>query len=461
MANRTKPLISAAALASAAAVAVVSPGVAPGLNLPTPSALSQAAYELTTFADVLSVPGQVWTDVLFSNPIGSGGDSVAWGYALGPENYGPDWAKPQDAFLQYGYVNPWAAYCNYSCAQSGLTGAAYLFFDALINGEGTGYENSDNWKVGLVNYFFEPNSVFQLGSGSSPTLQFVSQGFSAASWYLLQGTIGQIAPEVSVPLATAFWGPYSASVFFNFGGTIVAQLLGAVPAVGPLLGNTLLAYLGDLSVEPGTDTYYNYGLSGPLNYFIDLANGSVPWPTKVPWYKIDPATAATVSAAALAVAPAATEAETESSDEAASEGTETETETETESLVSASEASETETESESRGSDASETEGSETEVEAVESEAVETETEAVETEVAESTPEVEAPKTETPVEVTATELAESAQVVAAPKRPRPVRDTVQNVGKQIGSAIASAKAAKAERVEARKARAKAGAASAE
>ncbi len=450
MATRTKPLISAAALASAAAVAVVSPGVAPSLNLPTPSALSRAAYELTTFTDVLSVPGQVWTNVLFGNPIGGGGDIVQWGYALGPENYGPDWAEPQSQFGQYGYVNPWAAYCNYTCAQSGLTGAAYLFFDALINGEGTGYENSDNWKVGLVNYFFEPNSVFQLGSGSSPTLQFVSQGFSAASWYLLQGTIGQITPQVSVPLATAFWGPYSASVFFNFAASIAAQLLGAVPAVGPLLGNTLLAYLGDLSVEPGTDTYYQYGLSGPLNYLIDLANGSVPWPTKVPWYKIDPA-------------PAATEVEAESSDVVAAEGTETEVE----SSASVSEASETE--SESHGSDASATEASETKIEAVESEAVETETEteteteAVATEFAESAPEVEAPKAETTVEVTATELAESAPVVAAPKRPRPVRDAVENVGKQISTAVANAKAAKAERVEARKAKAKAkaGAASAE
>lgn len=458
MATRTKPLISAAALASAAAVAVVSPGVAPSLNLPTPSALSRAAYELTTFTDVLSVPGQVWTNVLFGNPIGGNpNDPVAWGYALGIENYGPDWAEPQSQFGQYGYVNPWAAYCNYTCAQSGLTGAAYLFFDALINGEGTGYENSDNWKVGLVNYFFEPNSVFQLGGGSSPSLQFVSQGFSAASWYLLQGTIGQITPQVSVPLATAFWGPYSASVFFNFAAQIVAGLLAPIPVVGPLLGNTLLAYLGDLFVEPGTDIYYQYGLSGPLNYLIDLANGSVPWPTKVPWYKIDPATAATVPAAA----PAATEVEAESNDVVAAEGTETEVE----SSASVSEASETE--SESHGSDASETEASEAKIEAVESEAVETETEteteAVATEFAESTPEVEAPKAETTVEVTAAELAESAPVVAAPKRPRPVRDAVENVGKQISTAVANAKAAKAERVEARKAKAKAkaGAASAE
>ena len=437
MATRTKPLISAAALASAAAVAVVSPGVAPSLNLPTPARLSQAAFELTTLADVLSVPAQEWTNLLFGN--------TEWGGALGPENYGPDWAQPQSEFGWYGYVNPWAAYCDGGCARSGITGAAYLFFDALINGEGTGFANSDQWKVGVVNYFWEPNSAFPLGGGNSPTIQFVSQGLSAASWYLLQGTLGQIAPQLTVPLAAAYWGPQNVPVFYNFTLSIVANLLGAIPAVGPLLGNTLLAYLGDLSVEQGTDVYYQYGLSGALNYLIDLADGSVPYPTTVPWYRIDPAAAA--AAAALAVAPAAAEVETESSDDAAddsaAEGAETAEGTETEaSGADSSEASEV---SHSEGSEGSETEGSETETE--------TEVEAVE-----STPEVEAPKTETPevtpVAVPAAEIAESAPAVAAaaPKRPRPVRDAVEKAGKQIGSAIAASKAAKAERVAARKAK---------
>lgn len=450
MATRTKPLISAAALASAAAVAVVSPGVAPSLNLPTPGALSRAAYELTNISDVLDVPAQVWTDVLFGN--------TEWGFALGPENYGPDWAKPEDQFGWYAYVNPWAAYCDNGCARSGITGAAYLFFDALINGEGTGYANSENWKVGVVNYFWEPNSAFPLGGGNSPTIQFVSQGLSAASWYLLQGTLGQVAPQLTVPLAAAYWGPQNVPVFYNFTLSIVANLLGAVPLVGPLLGNTLLAYLGDLSVEQGTDIYYQYGLSGALNYLIDLADGSVPWPTTVPWYRIDPATAATVALAASTVE-TAEGTETEGSDDAASEGTETEAESaETDEVSHSSEASESEDSESSSETEAAETESVESE--AAETESVETEsveTEAVETEpveAVESTPEVEAPKVETPVDapvvVTAAEVAETAP--AAPKRPRPIRDAVEKVGKQIGSAITASKAAKAERVAARKAR---------
>ena len=453
MATRTKPLISAAALASAAAVAVVSAGVAPSLNLPTPARLSQAAYELTNLSDVLDVPTQVWTNLLFGN--------TDWGGALGPESYGPDWAKPEDQFGWYAYVNPWAAYCDGGCTRSGITGAAYLFFDALFNGEGTGYANNENWKVGVVNYFWEPNSAFPLGGGNSPTIQFVSQGLSAASWYLLQGTLGQIAPQLTVPLAAAYWGPQNVPVFYNFTLSIVANLLGAIPAVGPLLGNTLLAYLGDLSVEQGTDVYYQYGLSGALNYLIDLADGSVPYPTTVPWYRIDPAAAA--AAAALAVAPAAAEVETESSDDAAddsaAEGAETAEGTEAESAgadssgADSSEASEVSHSSEGSESEGSESEGAESETE--------TETE-VEAESVESTPEVETPKIETPeatpvavpVDVPVAEVAESAPVVtaAAPKRPRPLRDAVEKAGKQIGSAIAASKAAKAERVAARKAK---------
>ena len=130
MATRIKPLMtSVAALASAAAVAVASPAVAPGFGTPTPNALSTAAYELTTFSDVLSIPSYVWTDVLFAN--------YGWGNVLGPQNYpvdadgltvrggyGPDWAAPQNSDVQYAYVNPWAAGCNYTCTNAGVSGVA-------------------------------------------------------------------------------------------------------------------------------------------------------------------------------------------------------------------------------------------------------------------------------------------------------------------------------------------------
>lgn len=435
MATRTKPLISAAALASAAAVAVVSPGVAPSLNLPAPPALSKAAYQLTNISDVLSIPAVTWTDLLFGN--------TAWGGILGVENYGPDWAEPQAAFGQYGYVNPWAAFCDNGCDQSGIGGMTYLFFDALVNGNGEGFENSDEWKIGFVNYLFEPNAVFQLGSGSSPSLQYVNLGLSAAAWYALQGTVGRLVPSLSVPLASAFWGPNNVPVFYNFFLSIAAVTIGAVPLVGPVIGNSILAYLGDLSLEQGTLDTYQYGFSGALNYWVDLATGAVPWPTKVPWYKIDvaPESAATLAAATV------------------------ETETAAESVANVTPAVEavenTPAAEVVEGTPAAEAPESTPAAEVVEStpaaEVVES-TPAVD--VPASTPAVDAPA-EPAVDLPAAEVAVDAPAAApaAPKRPRPVRDAVENVGKQISAAIANAKAAKAERVEARKA--KAGAASAE
>lgn len=412
MATRTKPLVSAA-LTSAAAIAVVTPVIAPNISVPTPGALSRAAYELTTFSDVLSIPAGTWTDVLFSND--------TWGGTLSNEHYGPDWAQPQDAFGQPGYVNPWAAYCGGGCVQSGIPGVAYMFFDALINGNGNGYGDYENWKVGLVNYLFEPNATFQLGNGSSPTLQYVDAGFSAATWYVLQATIGRLIPATEVPLAGAFWGPDNVSVFYNFGLSIAALVAGAVPLVGPIVGNTLLAYLGDLALSQGTQATYQYGLSGALNYLIDIATRTVPWPKTVPWYKINPAAtvaaAAAVAPAASAVAPAASSEKSSGTDEVSDDATE---------------APETESQDTSK-SEAPDTEASETE--APESEA--SETEAPETQAPESTPAV------------------TSEATTAPKRP--LRDAVENAGKQISSALANAKAARAERAAARKA-ARAGAA---
>ena len=240
MATRTKPLVTAATLASAAAIVVAGTAIAPSLNLPTPNALSAAKVQLATFTDVLSVPAVEWTDLLFGN--------TEWGGVLSSTNYGPDWAAPQDQFGQPGYVNPWAPYCGGGCYQSGISGAAYLFFDALVNGDGLGYDNSDQWSTGLVNYLWEPNSVFIIGGGSSPNLQYVSEGWSAASWYILQGTLGQAIPGLTLPLAAAYWGPTNVSVFYNLGLSITAALVSQVPGVGPFVGNSILAYLGDLEI---------------------------------------------------------------------------------------------------------------------------------------------------------------------------------------------------------------------
>lgn len=300
MASRTKPLISAAALASAAAIAVATPALSPSLGVPSPAALSKAAYELTTFADVLSVPPEVWTDLLFGN--------TDWGGTLSEETFGPDWAAPQDALGQPSYVNPWATYCNGNCTQSGIPGVSYLFWDALVNGNGNGFDDVDNWPIGLVNYFAEPNGVRISGPGSSPTYQFENYGYSAASWYVLQGTLGQAIPELQVPIAALFWGPTNATVGYNLALTTVAGLLQAVPIAGPLAGNTILAYLGDLPIDPDNPSlgFYQYGLSGALNFWVDIATGASPYS---PFTPVDP-DPAPKEAAALVAAPAAAEGET-------------------------------------------------------------------------------------------------------------------------------------------------------
>ena len=117
------------ALASAAAIAAATPAIMPALDVPT-HALATAEVQLANNADVLSVPAEVWTDILFNN--------TQWGGYLSAESYGPEWAAPQTVALQYGYVNPWAAYCNGECVLGGISGVAYLFLDALINGNGAG-----------------------------------------------------------------------------------------------------------------------------------------------------------------------------------------------------------------------------------------------------------------------------------------------------------------------------------
>jgi hypothetical protein len=275
MASRTKPLISAAALASAAAIAVATPAVAPHLGVPSPAALSTAAYELTTFADVLSIPPEVWTDILFGN--------TDWGGTLGTESYGPEWAAPTDALGQPGFVNPWVVYCDNGCTQSGIPGVSYLFLDALINGNGNGFDDVDNWPISFVNYFAEPNGFFPIGSGggSSPSFQYENLGYSAGLWYVLQGTLGQAVPELTVPLAALFWGPANLSIAYNLALSTVAGLLQAVPLAGPFAGNSILAYLGDLPIDPANPSlgFYQYGLSGTLNYWIDIVTGAVPFPT--------------------------------------------------------------------------------------------------------------------------------------------------------------------------------------
>lgn len=429
MATRTKSLVSAATLASAAAVAVAGTAIVPSLNLPTPHALSAAKVQLATFADVLSVPTVEWTDLLFGN--------TTWGGVLSSTNFGDPSAAPQDAFLQPNYVNPWAPFCDGGCDRFGPTGVAYLFFDALINGNGQGYDNSNKWNTGVVNYFFEPQAAIPLGGGSSPTVQFVSAGGSAATWYLLQTTIGKAVPELAVPIAAAFWGPSNATVGYNAVLTTVAQLLKLVPVVGPITGNSILAYLGDLPIE-GTNPvqFYQYGLSGALNYWIDLATGAVPFPTATTLTNRTAAAAvaatAAPAAAASVTAPTVKAAESTSSDDAA-EGTEP-AEVKGSDVKGADDAT-----SDNKGSDSKGSESGSSKDES---------TEATETEV--ETPETK--PVDTPVALTSSAPTADTPAPAKPSRPHPLRDAVEKVGNQINSAINDAKAKQAERAAERAAR---------
>ena len=132
MATQTRPFLTrGVALASAAAIAVATPAIAPNLT-PTPTALSAAQVELTTFADLLSITPADWNNYLF----------VGWGGALGPINPDPEVLDPTY------YVN-----CDYDCTIPGISGLAYLALDAVINGNGAGIQNVN----GILNPDYDPD----------------------------------------------------------------------------------------------------------------------------------------------------------------------------------------------------------------------------------------------------------------------------------------------------------------
>jgi hypothetical protein len=393
------------ALASAAAIAAATPAVMPTLDVPT-HALATAEVQLANFADVLSVPAELWTDILFG--------SAAWGGFLSGENYGPEWAAPQTVALQAGYVNPWALYCNAGCTVQGISGVAYLFFDALINGDGSGVGNAENWNIGIVNYLFEPSATFVIGGGNSPSLEFVRAGFSAATWYALQGTLGQLVPALTIPIAAAYQGPYNLSVAYNLALSVVALGLQQVPLIGPFAGNSILAYLGDLPLPGATDLFYPFGLSGTLNYWIDIATGAAPFPT----------TAAPVEAAAALVSATASATSTALKSDVA-EATPAVEVADATPAVEVADATPAATPA-VEVADATP---------AVETPAVETPA----VEVADASPVAEAPESVvTPAaDLPAAEVADTAPV-RVPKRP--VRSAVERVAKSVQAALGGTKA---------------------
>jgi hypothetical protein len=288
MATRTNPLVSAAVLASAAAIAVASPAIAPSVLQPTPHALAAAKVQLTTFADLLSITPEDYSTILFSG----------YGEAIS-QNQDPDfdWAAL--------YLAPFTK-CNFNCKVNGPSGVAYAMLDALINGNGTGYapvEDADGnyikgyptWNVSAVNYFFEGG--FGIGSGYLVTSPF---GNPKSPLY---------NPTVAGLLVTALQGLPALTTYYVAGLTAIAKLAQQVPTVGPYVYGAINAYLGPQTSDPKFGNWgYAAGLSGILRYVTDVitTNGNPypPYGSATPAASVATLAAAAVPAAARTVADA-------------------------------------------------------------------------------------------------------------------------------------------------------------
>ena len=235
MATRTKPLMTAAALVSAAAVAVATPAIAPSVLSSTAPALSVANVNLANFADVLSIPGSEWNNIFYAG----------WGGAIGPIN-----VDPQTTESDY-----WLPNCDYNCTVPGVSGVAYLALDALINGNGTGYANASSWGVSAVNYFFE--------GGISPGVQYiVEKPFLSNPVNQPCTTTGVTCgplynPQIASLIALAFQGGYALTTLYVTGLSVVAQAVSTIPYIGQYLYRGIGSYIGPAFQT--VDSVYDYG----------------------------------------------------------------------------------------------------------------------------------------------------------------------------------------------------------
>lgn len=275
MATRTKPLITAAALASAAAIVVASPAIAPYVT-PTPTALSAAQVDLTSFATLMSLTSEEYVNAYFAG----------YGYLLSANQpLDPDWGA---AFV--------GTQCDFDCAVVGPSGVAYMALDALINGNTPTTPYADV-QVGAVNYYFE--------GGASPGTQWlVSAPFANPASPLYNTTIAGA-------IALAFQGGYALTTLYIQALNTISLLAVngitfpiSVPAgdftVGDYIYGGIQAYLGANTTDEFFDDYgYYAGLSGVLNYVLDvIATGGNAFPPYGP-QTVD-AAASPPSAAALA-----------------------------------------------------------------------------------------------------------------------------------------------------------------
>ena len=301
MATRTKPLMTAAALVSAAAVAVATPAIAPSVLSSTAPALSVANVNLANFADVLSIPGSEWNNIFYAG----------WGGAIGPIN-----VDPQTTESDY-----WLPNCDYNCTVPGVSGVAYLALDALINGNGTGYANASSWGVSAVNYFFE--------GGISPGVQYiVEKPFLSNPVNQPCTTTGVTCgplynPQIASLIALAFQGGYALTTLYVTGLSVVAQAVSTIPYIGQYLYRGIGSYIGPAFQT--VDSVYDYGtyagIPGVERYIggvITTGGNPNPYPTTTP------PTASAVSVSETKAAASSTDAtSTGSASTPASSATET------------------------------------------------------------------------------------------------------------------------------------------
>jgi hypothetical protein len=278
------------ALASAAAIAVATPAIAPNLT-PTPTALSAAQVELANFADLLSITAADWNNYYF----------VGWGGAIGAINVDPETTES----------DYWAPQCDYDCLLPGISGVTYLALDALINGNGAGIQNVN----GILNPDYDPDEPIGPDNeeylvqpwGTSAVNYFYEAGLSTGIQYILQQPFAPGAPLANEQIFNAI------KLAFQIGSgnlwitayvntlAAIAVLAEPIPVIGPYLYRGIGSYLGP--AFDTIDTLYDdadyAGIPGVLRWIGGvIATGGNPNP--YPTFESDPEPTAAVSMASVA-----------------------------------------------------------------------------------------------------------------------------------------------------------------
>ena len=328
MATQTRPFLTrGVALASAAAIAVATPAIAPNLT-PTPTAVSAAEVELANFADLLSITAADWNNYFF----------VGWGGAIGSINVDPETTES----------DYWAPQCDYDCLLPGIPGVTYLALDALINGNGAGIQNVNGiLQDPLLPYQPDPtkpeyNPYTTEPWGTSAVNYFYEAGLSTGIQYILQKPFASGAPLANEQIFNAI------KLAFQIGSgnlwitaylntlSAIAVLAEPIPVIGPYLFRGIGSYIGPAFAT--IDTIYDYnsyaGIPGVLRYIggvITTGGNPNPYPTTPvePTAAVSAASVATPVVAALkAEAPKAdveapTAGDSAEAVDSATEGTET------------------------------------------------------------------------------------------------------------------------------------------